>query len=91
MNKTKLERDKLLKRIAEKRAQLESRSDIKIKMPKITLPKDYNIHSQPLFSLPPELMRPTLASGYPGYKRKMALAKKKGKSSESLLYYAIIL
>lgn len=76
--KTKFEREKLLKKIAEKRAQLENRSDIKVKIPKVSLPADYNIHSQPLFSLPPELMRPTLASGYPGYKRKLALAKKKG-------------
>lgn len=80
--KTKLERDKLLKKIAEKRALLESRSDIKIKIPKISLPSEYNIQAQPLFSLPPELMKPTLASGYPGYKRKMALAKKKGKFDE---------
>ncbi|KAI4465685.1 dynein axonemal heavy chain 7-related [Holotrichia oblita] len=75
--KTKFEREKLLKKIAEKRAYLETKSDVKVKLPKISLPADYNIHSQPLFSLPPELMRPTLASGYPGYKRKLALAKKK--------------
>lgn len=85
-NKTKLERNKLLKKIAEKRALLESNSDVKIKVPRVNLPSDYNIHSQPLFSLPPELMKPTLASGYPGYKRKLALAKKKGKT-EKLLFY----
>lgn len=76
-SKTKLEREKLLKKIAEKRAHLENMSDIKIKIPRVTLPSDYNIQSQPLFSLPPELMQPILASGYPNYRKKVAALKKK--------------
>lgn len=78
-SKTKLEREKLLKKIAEKRAQLEKRGDLKIKVPRISLPSDYNIQSQPLFSLPPELLKPILASGYPKYRRDLARAEKKGK------------
>lgn len=77
-SKKSLEREKLLKRIAEKRARLESMGDIKVKVPRISLPSDYNIQSQPLFSLPPELMKPILASGYPGYRKSLTLAKRKG-------------
>lgn len=77
--KKKLERERLLKRIAEKRAHLETRTDIKIKIPRTCLPSDFKIESQPLFSLPPELLNPILASGYPKYARDLEKAKKKGK------------
>lgn len=77
-SKKQLEREKLLKKIAEKRARLETSGDIQIKVPRISLPSDYNIQSQPLFSLPAELMRPILASGYPGYAKDLAKAEKKG-------------
>lgn len=77
-SKSKLEREKLIKRIAEKRALLESRGDIKVKIPRVNLPSDYNIESKSLFSLPPELVKPMLASGYPSYHKKMAALKKRG-------------
>lgn len=76
-SKAKVERERLLKKIAEKRAHLENMSDLKIKIPRVTLPSDYNIQSQPLFSLPPELMQPIIASGYPSYRKKVAALKKK--------------
>lgn len=77
-SKLKAERDKLLKRIAEKRALLDSRGDVKVKVPRTVLPSDYNITTQPLFSLPPQLLKPMIASGYPSYKKKMAELKKRG-------------
>lgn len=77
-SKSKVERDKLLKRIAEKRAMLESRGDIKVKVPRTCLPSDYKITTQPLFSLPPKLLKPMIASGYPSYRKKMAELKKRG-------------
>lgn len=90
-SKAKLERERLLKRIAEKRAHLESMSDIKIKVPRVSLPSDYNIQSQPLFSLPPELMKPILASGYPGYRKKMAaLKKKEAEQAAKMLSYTAL-
>lgn len=73
-----MERDKILKRIAEKRAHLESRGDVRVKIPRTNLPSDYNITTQPLFSLPPQLLKPMVASGYPSYRKKMAALKKKG-------------
>lgn len=83
--KAKLERDKLLKKIAEKRAHLESRTDIKIKVPRLALPSDYDTHNQNIFSLPPELLRPIVASGYPGYRKKMAALKKREAEQEAKL------
>lgn len=77
-SKAKLERDKILKRIAEKRALLESRGDIKVKIPRTNLPTDFNITTQPLFSLPPKLLKPMIASGYPSYRRKIAELRRKG-------------
>lgn len=76
--KHKAERDKLLKKIAEKRERLEQRGDVRVKIPRLSLPSDYNIQSTPLFSLPPEIIKPILATGYPDYKKKIARAKKKG-------------
>lgn len=78
-----MERDKILKRIAEKRALLESRGDVKVKIPRTTLPTDFNITTQPLFSLPPKLLKPMVASGYPSYRKKMAALKKKGITSRN--------
>ncbi|KAK5646414.1 hypothetical protein RI129_004878 [Pyrocoelia pectoralis] len=82
MSSKKIEREKLFKRIAEKRERLEKSGDVVIKMPRLYLPSDYNIKSQPLFSLPPELMRPILASGYPGYRKSLEEAKKKAAEKE---------
>lgn len=74
-----LERERLIKKITEKRAKLEARGDLNIKVPRLTLPSDYNIHDRSLFSLPPELLKPILASAHPKYRRQLADDKKKGK------------
>ncbi|KAJ8926978.1 hypothetical protein NQ314_020603 [Rhamnusium bicolor] len=80
-----VERDKLVKKIAEKRAKLEARGDLKIKVPRLTLPTDFNIHDRSIFSLPPELLKPILASSHPKYKRKLAAEKKKAAELHSAL------
>ncbi|CAH1102974.1 unnamed protein product [Psylliodes chrysocephalus] len=72
-----LERERLIKKITEKRAKLEARGDLNIKVPRLTLPSDYNIHDRSLFSLPPELLKPILASAHPKYRRQLADDKKK--------------
>lgn len=77
--RAKQEKEKLLKKIAEKRAHLESRGDIKIKVPRISLPCDYQ-RDESLFTLPPELLKPMIASGYPNHRKKVAALKKKGAS-----------
>lgn len=71
-----VERDRLIKKIKEKRAKLEARGDLNIKVPRLTLPSDFNIDDRSLFTLPPELLKPILASSYPKYKKK-AIAEKK--------------
>lgn len=76
-----VERDRLIKKITEKRAKLEARTDLNIKVPRLTLPTDYNINDRSLFTLPPELLKPILASSYPKYKKKVAIEKRKGKVS----------
>lgn len=73
-----IERERLLKRIAEKRARLEARGDLNIKIPRLTLPSDFNIDDRNVFSLPPEILKPVIASSYPKYQKKVAEQKKKG-------------
>ncbi|XP_071052666.1 dynein axonemal heavy chain 7 [Onthophagus taurus] len=84
MSYRKSEREKLLKKIAEKRAAMEN-CDVKVKVPKFSLPPEYTIQSNPLFQLPRELVKPTLASGYPGYKRKLAISQKKATAQKAML------
>ncbi|KAF5288992.1 hypothetical protein FQA39_LY03871 [Lamprigera yunnana] len=57
MASRKVEKEKLLKRIAEKRERLEKLKDGIIKFPRITVPADPTA-IQPLYSLPPHLMQP---------------------------------
>lgn len=83
--RAKMERERLLKKIAEKRAHLESRGDIKVKVPRLTLPSDFNIHDRSLFSLPPKVLKPIIASGYPSYNKKMAALKQKEAEQEAKL------
>lgn len=78
MSNRKQEREKLIKKIAEKRALLESRGDVKVKVPRLSLPENSIVRPENLFSLPPEIMEPFIASGFPGYRKKMAAKKKKG-------------
>ncbi|XP_071052662.1 dynein axonemal heavy chain 7-like isoform X1 [Onthophagus taurus] len=85
MSQKKLEREKLLKKIAEKRAALESRGDIKIKKLKYCLPSDYNVHATPFFKLPPEIVKPALASAYPEYRKKVAEAQRKAAEQRVML------
>lgn len=73
-----IERDRLVKKIAEKRAKLEARGDLKFKIPRLSLPSDFNISDRSIFSLPPELLKPILASHHPKYKKNLASEKKKG-------------
>lgn len=73
-----LERERLLKKIAEKRARLEAMSDLNIKVPRLTLPSDFNIDDRNIFTLPPELLKPVIASSYPKYRKKLAEQKKRG-------------
>lgn len=73
-----VERDRLLKKIAEKRAKLEARTDLNIKIPRLQLPSDYNFQDRSIFSLPPEILKPILASAHPKYRKKLAAEKKKG-------------
>lgn len=73
-----VERDRLLKRIAEKRAKLEARNDLEVKIPRYTLPSDFNLEDRSVFSLPSNLLKPIMASSYPRYKKNLAIQKKKG-------------
>lgn len=74
-----LERARLIKKITEKRTRLEARNDLNFKIPRLSLPSDYNIEDRSIFSLPPELLKPIVASAYPKYSKKAAAEKKKGK------------
>ncbi|CAH2016393.1 unnamed protein product [Acanthoscelides obtectus] len=60
-----VERDRLIKKITEKRAKLEARGDLNIKVRRLSLPEDFNINDRSIFSLPPELLKPILASSHP--------------------------
>lgn len=73
-----IEKERLLKRIAEKRARLEARGDLNIKVPRLTVPSDFNLGDRNVFSLPPELLKPVIASSYPKYRKKLAEQKKRG-------------
>ncbi|XP_060516742.1 dynein axonemal heavy chain 7 [Cylas formicarius] len=79
MSGRNVERDRLMKRIAEKRAQLEARTDLNIKIPRFQLPSDFNFEDRSLFSLPPEILKPILASAHPKYRKKLETEKKKAK------------
>lgn len=72
-----VERDRLIKKIKEKRAKLEARSDLNIKVPRLTLPSDFDIDDRSLFTLPPELLKPIVASSFPRYRKKAAAEKKR--------------
>ncbi|KAG5878487.1 hypothetical protein JTB14_010272 [Gonioctena quinquepunctata] len=80
-----VERDRLIKKITEKRAKLEARGDLNIKVRRLTLPSDFNIEDRSLFSLPPELLKPIVASAHPKYKRKLAAEKRKAAEQQSKL------
>ncbi|KAF7280376.1 hypothetical protein GWI33_006107 [Rhynchophorus ferrugineus] len=80
-----VERDRLLKKIAEKRAKLEARSDLNIKIPRLQLPSDYNFQDRSIFSLPPEILKPILASAHPKYRKKLAAEKKKAAEQKNKL------
>lgn len=74
----KQERERLVKKIAEKRALLESRGDVKVKIPRVNLPECTTAPAD-LFTLPPELVRPIVASQFGDYKKKLAAKKRQGK------------
>ncbi|KAL3281625.1 hypothetical protein HHI36_004831 [Cryptolaemus montrouzieri] len=82
-----LERERLLKRITEKRARLQKRGDINIKIPRLTLPSDYNLEDRSIFSLPPEVLKPIVASAYPKYRKGIPLQKKRDADMDSKLRY----
>lgn len=73
-----VERDRLLKKIAEKRARIEARNDLEVKIPRYSLPSDFNLEDRSVFSLPPHLLKPIVATNYPRYKKNLAIQKKKG-------------
>ncbi|XP_056634815.1 dynein axonemal heavy chain 7 [Diorhabda sublineata] len=85
MGSRDVERDRLIKKITEKRAKLEARGDLNIKVPRLTLPSDFNIHDRSLFSLPPELLKPILASAYPKYRKQLTIDKKRAAEQQSTL------
>lgn len=68
----KAERNKLLKKIAEKRANIEKNvgGNPNIKIPRVSMPSDYEIHSQPLFEIPMEIVRP-IYNACPVFKKKL--------------------
>lgn len=72
-----VERERLIKKITEKRAKLEARGDLNIKIPRLSLPYDYNVDDRSIFTLPPELLKPILASSYPKYKKREAAERKR--------------
>lgn len=74
-----VERDRLIKKITEKRAKLEARGYLNLKVPRLSLPSDIDLNDRSLFSLPPEVLKPILASSHPRYKKRLAAEKKKGK------------
>ncbi|KAL1494839.1 hypothetical protein ABEB36_010366 [Hypothenemus hampei] len=76
MSGREVERDRLLKRIAEKTAKLEARSDLNIKIPRLQLPSEYNFRDRSIFSLPPKILKPILASGHPKYRKKLLAERK---------------
>nr|CAH7763988.1 unnamed protein product [Callosobruchus chinensis] len=76
-----VERDRLMRQITRKRAKLEARGDLSFKARRTALPEDFDVNDRSIFSLPPELLKPILASSHPEYKRKLADQKKKGKLS----------
>ncbi|KAK5646415.1 hypothetical protein RI129_004879 [Pyrocoelia pectoralis] len=88
--KQKAEKDKLLKIIAEKRARIDKlTSEGVVKMKRVELPTECNFHCQPLFALPPHLMRPVASR----YKKKVStetIKKKVSKSSSSLEAYSTL-
>ncbi|XP_025831878.1 dynein heavy chain 7, axonemal-like [Agrilus planipennis] len=89
--KQQVEREKLKRKLAEKMAYLESRPDLKIKIPKVLLPCDYNVQNQPLFKLPPEKLRPILASAYPRYHKYLKQEKQKiAARKEKMKHYTIL-
>ncbi|CAH1130366.1 unnamed protein product [Ceutorhynchus assimilis] len=80
-----VERDRLLKKIAEKRAKLEARTDLNIKIPRLELPSAYSFQDRSVFSLPPEILKPILASAHPKYRRKLAAEKKRAAEMKNKL------
>lgn len=74
----KQEREKLIKKIAEKRSLLESRGDVKIKIPRINLP-ECSVATPDLFTLPPEIVQPIVASQQSTYSKKVKTKKLQGK------------
>ncbi|CAH1117610.1 unnamed protein product [Phaedon cochleariae] len=85
MSSRDVERDRLVRKITEKRAKLEARGDLNIKVPRLTLPSDFNIEDRTIFSLPPELLKPILASSHSKYKRKFAVEKRKATAQKCQL------
>ncbi|XP_050309816.1 dynein axonemal heavy chain 7 [Anthonomus grandis grandis] len=85
MSGKEVERDRLLKRIDEKKAKLEARTDLNIKIPRLQLPSDYNFRDRSIFSLPPEVLKPILASAHPKYRKKIAAEKKKANELKNKL------
>nr|CAI5858493.1 unnamed protein product [Callosobruchus analis] len=73
-----VERDRLIRKITRKRAKLEARGDLSFKARRVALPEDFDINDRSIFSLPPELLHPVLASSYPKYRKRLADQKKKG-------------
>ena len=84
-----IERERLLKKIAEKRARLEARGDLNIKVPRLTLPSEFNIEDRNVFSLPPEILKPVIASSYPKYRRRVSEQRKKGENEVNSSYYVL--
>lgn len=76
--KFSVKHQRLLDEIAQKRKNFEEKYDIKLEPQNINAPEDYDLHHQPLFSLPPEIIRPILAANYPRYQRLMAKRRKEG-------------
>lgn len=76
--------EKLGKKIAEKRAYLEAKGFIdSSKIPKYSLPSDYNVGPSPIFSLPMDIAKPILASSWPKYKKQLMMKKKKDKEQKA--------
>lgn len=67
----------MIRKIAEKRALLESRGDVKVKIPRVNLP-ECSVAPADVFTLPPELLKPIVAAQHPGYRKKLAAQKRKG-------------
>ncbi|KAF5288993.1 hypothetical protein FQA39_LY03872 [Lamprigera yunnana] len=85
MTSKKMTKEDLFKKISQKRKELEKSDNIVVKVPRLALPSDYNVKGRPLFSLPPKIMQPILASAYPGYRKALREAKQKAIEKEKQL------